>query len=528
MAADWEIILDQSLYFHYDKKRNRKGAVPDMTSPFRILEILTCSLAMFLPFVMLMTYPFRNNLRATGFLTSLAAVLQMVYNLALGLGIIKDTPTVPLIMLGIHMLLGLVLIRASAGKKLFTILTTVNSAIALSLAAKYLEGLLFPGQTLLYHWTYLVPLLALETLILLPFALLLMRRHVQVTTGHIALWGALWLVPAVVFAAWIYMSHQGLLNLPVDLLMIGLTFFSWLITLPFIRKPVAAIGEASVPAEPDPIFEALAAEPEAPAEEVPAPQPVAEEPPAARVEMPAPQPVPEDIPAPQEKKLPAQDQATKKLPSLRTSREPDFGTRMQAQQYDHLMARISQANQFHQELRRHIEAMTYRLERKQYEKLQKHLDSLQQQFASEDQAVFCEHAALDPILAYFCQMGGYSGVKVTTDVNLTGSLPIAASDLTVLFGNLLDNALEACRKQTGSDRRIFTSAWTDARCLYMTVENTYEGTALKDSRSNYISSKQPGCGMGLEVCKAIVSRYRGKLEITDSNGIFKVNITLKY
>lgn len=496
-----------------------------MPSPFRILEILTCSLASFLPFVMLLTYPFRHHLRATGFLTSLAAVLQMVYDLAIGLGLLQHTPTTSAIVLGVHMLLALLLIRASFGKKLFTILTTVNSAIALSLGAKYLEGIFFPGQTMLYHWTYLVLLLALEALILLPFGLLLMRRHVRVTTGHIAPWGMLWLISAAVFAAWVYMSHQGLLNLPVDLLMIGLTVFSWLITLPFIRKP-DEIQEEPVPAEPDPILEALAAEsempgeiPAAPAQEIPIPQPV-----------PAPQSIAEEIPAPpQPAEKPAlQEQATKKLPSLRASRDPDFNIRMQAQQQDHLIARMAQSNQFHRELRRHIEAMNYRLERKQYDKLQAHLNSLQQQFASEDETVYCENAALNSILAYFCQMAGYCGVKLTTDVNLPASTPVAAADLNVLFGNLLDNALDACKKQASHDRRIFTSAWADACCIYLSVENTYEGTALKDSHSNYISSKQPGCGMGLEVCRAIVSRYNGRMDITDSNGIFKVNVTLKF
>lgn len=516
-----------------------------MTSPFRILEILTCSLVSFLPFVMLLTYPFRNNLRAVGFLTSLAAVLQLICDLAIGMGIIKDPAAVKLIVLGIHMVLGLVLLRAPFGKKLFALLTTANSAVALPLAAGYLQGLLFPDHAAQpYHFTYLLILIALEALILLPFALLLMRRHVQVSGGHVAAWGTLWLIPAAVFVIWIYMSLFGLLNLPVDLVMIGLTLFACLITLPFIRKPMgqnaeekelplqpAAAAETDVPAEKvtasleEQLADLAIPETRSAAPAIPAPEAPAEEknvPQDNFIEIPAPKPRETKTETPS-----LSDQKTKKLPFLRTSKEPDFSQQMQAQQYDHLQTRIFQSNQFHRELRRHIDAMAYRLERKQYDKLQNHLTSLQQQLAGEDEASFCENTALNSVLSYFTQMAGYCGVKVTTDVHLPDSAPVAAEDLTVLFGNLLDNALDACKKQPGSDRRIFASAWTDSKAMYLTVENTYDGILQKDRKGNYLSSKGSGCGMGLDVCKAIAERYSGKLEISDSNGIFKVNVTLK-
>lgn len=480
-----------------------------MTSPFRILEILTCSLVTFLPYVMLVTYPFRHNLRCTSFLTTLAATLQLVSGLAVGLEIVKYPDLVTLIVTGIHILLALILIRAPFGKKLFAVLTTVNSVIALSLAAKYLERLLFPAQSLAYHWTYLVLLLILETMLLLPFALFMMRRHIQIGGGHIAPWAAIWLVPAAVLAAWVYMSLYGLLGLPVELLMIGLTAFSLLITIPFIRKP----GETEE-TEEEPEFQTEA-------EMIPEPEPEAVPIPAVPAEEPA-------EPQPKERKRTLQDQKTKKIPILRPSKEPAFDIRMQAQQYDHLQARITQSNQFHRELRRHVDALVYRMEHKQYDKLQAHLNALQQQLTGEDEAVFCENTSINTILSYFFQMSGYCGVKVTTDVHLPAETAVAAKDLAVLVGDLLDNALDACKKQNSSDRRIFIAAWAEPRALYLTVENTYEGDIMMDTRGNYVSSKEPGCGMGLEVCRAIVSRYSGKLEITDSNGVFKVNVTLKY
>lgn len=499
-----------------------------MTSPFRILEILTCSLVSFLPYLMLVTYPFRNDLRGIGFLTSLAAILQMGCDLAIGLGLVADAALVRIIVISIHFLLSLILIRAPFGKKIFALLTTVNAAVALSMAAKYLEGMLFPAQSLDYHWTYLVLLLALQALILLPFALLMMRRQVRISGGHIAPWGILWLVPAAVIAITVYMNFNGLLGLNVDLVTIGLTVFSCLITLPFIRKPKEETAEEVLEEAPaiQPELAALFSDGSA-AEEAPAvpaeAAPAAEGASVIQEEAPAPQ----SLPKPAEKKILLQNQETKKLPILRSSKELPLPVRMQAQQYDHLQARMSQSNQFHRELRRHVDALAYRLEKKQYDKLEKHLTSLQQQLSGEDDARFCENSTANAILSYFCQMAGYSGVKVTTDVHLPADLSISAEDLSVLMGNLLDNALDACKKQCGTDRRIFISGWTDSKALYMTVENTYEGAVQKDAKGNYISDKHPGCSMGLEVCKAIVSRHSGKMEITDSNGIFKVNVTLK-
>lgn len=518
-----------------------------MISPFRILEILACSLASFLPFVLLMTYPFRNNLRATGFLVTLATMVQMGLDLAIGLGILDHTAPVTLIVLGVYILLSLILIRAGFGRKVFCILTTVNSAVAISLAAKYLEQMIFGTQELAYHWTYLAVLLALEAVILIPFGLILMHRHVRVSSGHVAPWGVLWLVPALVFAAWVYMSLYGLPGLPVELLMIGLTVLSCLVTLPFIRKPKAAPAEAVPLIQPE-VAAIFGEEPAA--EEIPSPAPMVEDIPESE-----PTPVAEAIPEPQPESVPAahpiiqetaaelkadnadaQPSAQKNAPAerksrklpMRMARHTDFVSQTQLLQQGHLAERISQSNQFHRELRRHIDAMAYRLEKKQYDKLQAHLSALQQQFSSEEQTSYCENSGVNTILAYFTQMAGYCGCRVTADVHLEDGIPVKSEDLNVLIGNLLDNALDACKRQSSSDRRIFISAWAEEKGLYLTVENTYEGMIRKDPKGSYLSSKHAGFGMGLEVCSAIAARYDGALDISDGNGIFKVKATLKF
>lgn len=495
-----------------------------MPSPFAILEILACSLISFLPYMLLIIYPFRKHLRfgngLTVTLTIFAAIIQLVCDLAVGLTLMPNTSTILIATLVIHVLLSLVLIRMSFGKKLFAQLAAIGSAVVLSTASKYLTQTLFPDTgSGMFRWIFLLMLIALQAVILVPYALMVVKQEAKPGFP----WSGLLLIPAAALAVWVYIALPGFTSLQlIFLVVIPLNIFAILSfrnILHSAKQPALQVEEAPVPAAK-------------PAKKAPAPKPAASvEPQEQPVLQPAAQEAPVPKPAPAPKKAPAPKPAAAPKAEVKSPIQQtltrDHLAQLQSLQHDNLMLRIRESDQFHRELRRHVDAMAYRLDRKQIEKLQLHVRSLQEQLSGEDENAFCDNRELNTVLTYYNRMAGYCGTMVTATMQVDEKPAVDVEDLTVLLGNLLDNALEACGKQTSRDRRIFTALRMNGTALYLTVENTYDSPIQKSASGRYLSTKHSGYGVGLEVCEQIVARHNGTLELNDFNGIFKATAILR-
>lgn len=101
------------------------------------------------------------------------------------------------------------------------------------------------------------------------------------------------------------------------------------------------------------------------------------------------------------------------------------------------------------------------------------------------------------------------------DVHLPSDCPINDFDLCVIFGNLLDNALEACQKMpAGSNRFMKVHAHMVKKCLLIEVANSM------------VPSGNQKDGIGLRNVRETAKKYNGTLQITTQDNIFRVSILL--
>lgn len=483
-----------------------------MISPFRILEILIYSLVTFLPYVLVLIYPFRNRLRfgqtATAVFTSLAAIVQLGCDLIIAFGMVDITGPIRLAVLLIHVICFLILIRASLGKKLFVLLGTITFCLVINMASTLLTGLIFPtAAETRYQWSELVVTLVLQILLLVPYGIVTIKFIAPALHApRKAPFGWLWLLNALVILAWLVM---GLLDLPIAVIFFVTTVLA--VTVTVISAFVANLANvARAPRQ---------AAPKAPAQapvRQPRPEKPAKAPKAAANAQPAPKrrertvrepvaPVQEPVyqPAPQ------RDTAQKAAPVKAADADPQ----LPVLQRNNLMERIAESDQFHRELLRHVDAMAYRLERGQYDKLRLHVHSLQEQLSKESQAVYCDNKELNSVITYFIRMAGYCGAQVFTNMHVSATPDIATQDLTVILGSLLDYALDSCKELSSYDRRIYASLRNNGKAMYINVEFTCDAAVQ-------------ATGLGMNICQEITQRYNGNLETSYINGIFKATAIL--
>ena len=100
-------------------------------------------------------------------------------------------------------------------------------------------------------------------------------------------------------------------------------------------------------------------------------------------------------------------------------------------------------------------------------------------------------------------------------------------DAGILLANLLDNAIEACDKNSGNSD-IVLKIWSDAGYYCIEINNTVEIDVL-DENPNLFTSKSNKAlhGVGLKSVKDIVNKYNGMINFKQKANAFYVYVSLE-
>ena len=103
---------------------------------------------------------------------------------------------------------------------------------------------------------------------------------------------------------------------------------------------------------------------------------------------------------------------------------------------------------------------------------------------------------------------------------------MGTTDLYVLFGNLIDNAIEAVSKlPDGETKNIQVNVRRDRGFVIVTIENSYTGELVwSEGRLTTSKSDKRNHGFGIRSIEKIVHKYNGRYSISTEDQIFSMNI----
>lgn len=139
----------------------------------------------------------------------------------------------------------------------------------------------------------------------------------------------------------------------------------------------------------------------------------------------------------------------------------------------------------------------------------------------------CNHAAIDALLQYYNSAAVRQKIHTRLSLSLPEGIPLSDIEWCSILGNLLENALEACQRQSSKDPTIAVYSRETAHTLFLKIENSYDGYYFR-SENRFLSRKSHNLryGIGLESVKDIISFHGGTLDIHPDATIFSVRITL--
>ena len=144
-----------------------------------------------------------------------------------------------------------------------------------------------------------------------------------------------------------------------------------------------------------------------------------------------------------------------------------------------------------------------------------------------DSNVRTGNEALDLILTEKSLLCQKANIKLSCLADCSKLSFIADSDLYCLFGNAIDNAVEAVMKIQDSNKRQINLIVRNVYSLVsISIENYYTGELIigKDNLPVTTKSNKDYHGFGMKSIKMIVDKYHGDLKITKREDIFSLAI----
>ncbi len=195
-------------------------------------------------------------------------------------------------------------------------------------------------------------------------------------------------------------------------------------------------------------------------------------------------------------------------------------------EYQILEERIEEARRARHDMRHHMIVMSNFLENEDYKNLQLYLNDYHQSLPNEQAIVFCSNMAVNSLLLYFANVAHEHEIDFQVNVSLPDKLTIPDTDLTVLLGNLLENAINACIEQSSEQRKIIVHGKADHHSVSFTIDNTCDNKIKKTPKGHFLSTLKGGSGLGLSSAEHIVNRYGGVFSAEKKGNMFYVSFLL--
>ncbi len=195
------------------------------------------------------------------------------------------------------------------------------------------------------------------------------------------------------------------------------------------------------------------------------------------------------------------------------------------------------AKRMKHEMRNYASTIKGLIAKKAYDEVDAYIDQIDQSMEGFEFSIRTGNAVTDVIINDARQKAEKTGIDFCAEFsfeNDTGKpehVKIEAFDMGIIVNNLLDNALEACRKQQDGEKQIRIIGNQKRRFFLLEVKNSFSGNVdINEKTGLPITSKETDIslhGIGLGNVKKVAEKYLGSMDIKTDQNMFMVSVILQ-
>ncbi len=200
---------------------------------------------------------------------------------------------------------------------------------------------------------------------------------------------------------------------------------------------------------------------------------------------------------------------------------------MQTEYYDALRDQMGEVRAIRHDVRHFVGVIRQLTEARRYEELTGFLNDYVEKADPTPLPVFCENIVANSILGYYSLCLKKRDIPFRCTCQIPAHLSISDSDLCIVLGNALENAMEACEKlEVHQTRYVAAEARSITDQFLIKITNTYDG--IVNQRDDSLLSIKGGAshGLGLQNIKKVVNASGGIVKTEHSAETFTLMVAL--
>lgn len=199
----------------------------------------------------------------------------------------------------------------------------------------------------------------------------------------------------------------------------------------------------------------------------------------------------------------------------------------QKKQFDTLAVHMDETRKARHDLRQHLAVVRSYADRDDMAGLIDYLELYQNHLPPDTWERYCCNDVVNAIVCYYAALARDHKIDFEAGVDYPSECLVSSTDITVLLGNLLENAVEACLRETEEQKQIkLRIKQRGSTALLVLVDNTCAAPVVF-VEDTPLSSKRDGIGIGVSSVKEIAARYDGTVQFQQKSGIFYTSVLLK-
>ena len=219
---------------------------------------------------------------------------------------------------------------------------------------------------------------------------------------------------------------------------------------------------------------------------------------------------------------------TQKIRALEVNKVMQMRMQLLEANYEQATRRYKEKAELLHDEKHHVDAIREMLDSGKVEDAIRYVSSVSHKISQSGNRIWSNHLFLDVVLNMKVQEAKDKLIDVEIRFDDMKDLAMQETDISVLFGNLLDNAIEAVEKIIDPDHRwIKIFGERKGKLLVLNMSNPV-GQDLRFDGKQLITSKSDRelHGFGMQSIQRIVERHHGEMDVTQQEEKFLLTLIL--
>ncbi len=179
------------------------------------------------------------------------------------------------------------------------------------------------------------------------------------------------------------------------------------------------------------------------------------------------------------------------------------------------------------DMRHRLNTIASMIQEKNYTEALDYINRSNESLSNIETDLYCQNPVLNAVISYYFQKAREIGIHIEHNIALPNEIPINTTELSTVFANALQNAINACA-DLPKEKRVIKCKCISYPNLIFSISNTYKGDIIVDE-DGFPMSDKPKHGIGTRSIKAFCKKYNTTVDykITDEYVDFRMAVFAK-